>query len=95
MADVVLAIGNPSACSGNTVTMGIVSALGCTQIADGNPSRALSRPMRRSTRQPGGALVNAWANWWASIPASSPAPVIFRASVSPFQPRSRDRSWSS
>jgi len=60
VADVVLAIGNPFGVFGNTVTMGIVSALGRTQIADGNPFESfIQTDAAINQGNSGGALVNA------------------------------------
>ena len=60
VGDMVLAIGNPFGVFGNTVTMGIVSALGRTQIADGNPFESfIQTDAAINQGNSGGALVNA------------------------------------
>lgn len=59
VADIVLAIGNPFGVFGNTVTMGIVSALGRTQISDGNPFETfIQTDAAINQGNSGGALVN-------------------------------------
>jgi len=60
VADVVLAIGNPFGVFGNTVTMGIVSALGRTQVSDANPFESfIQTDAAINQGNSGGALVNA------------------------------------
>ena len=60
VADVVLAIGNPFGVFGNTVTMGIVSALGRTQVSDANPYEScIQTDAAINQGNSGGALVNA------------------------------------
>lgn len=57
--DVVLAIGNPFGVFGHTVTMGIVSATGRTQIGDGNPFESfIQTDAAINQGNSGGALVN-------------------------------------
>jgi serine protease DegQ len=59
VGDLVLAIGNPFGVFGNSVTMGIVSALGRTQIADGNPFESfIQTDAAINQGNSGGALVN-------------------------------------
>jgi len=59
VADVVLAIGNPFGVFGNTVTMGIVSALGRTQVSDANPFESfIQTDAAINQGNSGGALVN-------------------------------------
>ena len=59
VGDIVLAIGNPFGVFGNTVTMGIVSALGRTQIAEGNPFESfIQTDAAINQGNSGGALVN-------------------------------------
>ncbi|TAG72021.1 MAG: 2-alkenal reductase, partial [Burkholderiales bacterium] len=58
--DFVLAIGNPFGVFGNSVTMGIVSALGRTQIGDGSPFESfIQTDAAINQGNSGGALVNA------------------------------------
>jgi serine protease DegQ len=94
VGDVVLAIGNPFDV-GQTVTMGIVSAL-AARISASTPSRTSSRPTRRSTRATRAAR---WSTrtvtWSASTRRSSRAPAARSASASPFRRRSSCRSWTS
>ena len=60
VADVVLAIGNPFGVFGNTVTMGIVSALGRTQVSETNPFESfIQTDAAINQGNSGGALVNA------------------------------------
>ena len=60
MADVVLAIGNPFGVFSNTVTMGIVSALGRTQVSETNPFESfIQTDAAINQGNSGGALVNA------------------------------------
>ncbi len=60
VADVVLAIGNPFGVFGNTVTMGIVSALGRTQVSESNPFESfIQTDAAINQGNSGGALVNA------------------------------------
>jgi serine protease DegQ len=60
VGDLVLAIGNPFGVFGNSVTMGIVSALGRTQIAEGNPFESfIQTDAAINQGNSGGALVNA------------------------------------
>lgn len=57
--DLVLAIGNPFGVFGNSVTMGIVSALGRTQVAEGNPFESfIQTDAAINQGNSGGALVN-------------------------------------
>jgi serine protease DegQ len=59
VADVVLAIGNPFGVFGNTVTMGIVSALGRTQVSETNPFESfIQTDAAINQGNSGGALVN-------------------------------------
>ena len=59
VADVVLAIGNPFGVFGNTVTMGIVSALGRTQEAESHPFESfIQTDAAINQGNSGGALVN-------------------------------------
>ncbi len=59
VADVVLAIGNPFGVFGNTVTMGIVSALGRTQISETNLFESfIQTDAAINQGNSGGALVN-------------------------------------
>ncbi len=59
VADVVLAIGNPFGVFGNTVTMGIVSALGRTQVSESNPFESfIQTDAAINQGNSGGALVN-------------------------------------
>ena len=59
VADVVLAIGNPVGVFGNTVTMGIVSALGRTQEAESHPFESfIQTDAAINQGNSGGALVN-------------------------------------
>ncbi len=61
--DFVLAIGNPFGVFGNSVTMGIVSALGRTQIGDGSPFESfIQTDAAINQGNSGGALVNASGN---------------------------------
>ncbi len=60
VGDLVLAIGNPFGVFGNSVTMGIVSALGRTQISDGSPFESfIQTDAAINQGNSGGALVNA------------------------------------
>jgi serine protease DegQ len=60
VGDWVLAIGNPFGVFGNSVTMGIVSALGRTQLAEGNPFESfIQTDAAINQGNSGGALVNA------------------------------------
>jgi Trypsin-like serine proteases, typically periplasmic, contain C-terminal PDZ domain len=57
--DIVLAIGNPFGVFGNTVTMGIVSATGRTQLGEGNPFESfIQTDAAINQGNSGGALVN-------------------------------------
>ncbi len=59
VGDWVLAIGNPFGVFGNSVTMGIVSALGRTQIAEGNPFESfIQTDAAINQGNSGGALVS-------------------------------------
>ncbi len=59
VADVVLAIGNPFGVFSNTVTMGIVSALGRTQVSETNPFESfIQTDAAINQGNSGGALVN-------------------------------------
>ena len=59
VADVVLAIGNPFGVFGNTVTMGIVSALGRTQVSESSPFESfIQTDAAINQGNSGGALVN-------------------------------------
>ena len=59
VADVVLAIGNPFGVFGNTVTMGIVSALGRTQLSETNVFESfIQTDAAINQGNSGGALVN-------------------------------------
>jgi Do/DeqQ family serine protease len=59
VGDLVLAIGNPFGVFGNSVTMGIVSALGRTQMAEGNPFESfIQTDAAINQGNSGGALVN-------------------------------------
>ncbi len=61
--DWVLAIGNPFGVFGNSVTMGIVSALGRTQIGDGSPFESfIQTDAAINQGNSGGALVNVNGN---------------------------------
>lgn len=63
VGDLVLAIGNPFGVFGNSVTMGIVSALGRTQISDGNPFESfIQTDAAINQGNSGGALVNLSGN---------------------------------
>jgi serine protease DegQ len=87
IGDVVLAIGNPFGV-GQTVTMGIVSALGRNQLGINTFENFIQTPTRRSTRAiraarwstPAGACS-------ASIPRSTRAAAARWASASRFPPR--------
>jgi Do/DeqQ family serine protease len=59
VGEVVLAIGNPFGVFGNSVTMGIVSALGRTQIGEGKPFESfIQTDAAINQGNSGGALVN-------------------------------------
>ncbi len=59
VADIVLAIGNPFGVFGNTVTMGIVSALGRTQVTESNAFESfIQTDAAINQGNSGGALVN-------------------------------------
>jgi serine protease DegQ len=60
VGEIVLAIGNPFGVFGNTVTMGIVSAVGRTQIAEGSPFESfIQTDAAINQGNSGGALVSA------------------------------------
>jgi serine protease DegQ len=60
VGEIVLAIGNPFGVFGNTVTMGIVSAVGRTQIGEGTPFESfIQTDAAINQGNSGGALVNA------------------------------------
>jgi serine protease DegQ len=63
VGDLVLAIGNPFGVFGSSVTMGIVSALGRTQIGEGNPFESfIQTDAAINQGNSGGALVNLAGN---------------------------------
>jgi serine protease DegQ len=63
VGDLVLAIGNPFGVFGNSVTMGIVSALGRTQLGDGSPFESfIQTDAAINQGNSGGALVNTMGN---------------------------------
>ncbi len=63
VGDFVLAIGNPFGVFGNSVTMGIVSALGRTQLGDGSPFESfIQTDAAINQGNSGGALVNTIGN---------------------------------
>ncbi|MGL4232030.1 MAG: S1C family serine protease [Casimicrobium sp.] len=63
VGDLVLAIGNPFGVFGNSVTMGIVSALGRTQIGEGSPFDSfIQTDAAINQGNSGGALVNIEGN---------------------------------
>jgi serine protease DegQ len=63
VGDLVLAIGNPFGVFGNSVTMGIVSALGRTQLGEGNPFESfIQTDAAINQGNSGGALVNLAGN---------------------------------
>jgi serine protease DegQ len=63
VGDFVLAIGNPFGVFGNSVTMGIVSALGRTQIGEGSPFESfIQTDAAINQGNSGGALVNTQGN---------------------------------
>jgi serine protease DegQ len=63
VGDIVLAIGNPFGVFGNSVTMGIVSALGRTQIGEGSPFESfIQTDAAINQGNSGGALVDIAGN---------------------------------
>jgi serine protease Do len=91
VAEWVLAIGNPYQLS-ETVTLGIVSAVGRTNLGVSTFGTSC-RPTPPSTRAiPAGPSSTRAASWWASTPSSSRAAVDIRASASPCRATWRARS---
>jgi serine protease DegQ len=91
VGDPVLAIGNPFNV-GQTVTAGIVSALGRNQLGINTFENFIQTDAAINPGNSGGALVDARATWWASTPPSSRAAAAAWASAlpSPWTPRAGD-----
>jgi serine protease DegS/serine protease DegQ len=73
VGDVVLAIGNPFGV-GQTVTMGIVSALGRSHLGINTFEDFIQTDAAINPGNSGGALIDAAGTWSASMPPSTPAP---------------------
>src|SRR3569832_2366529 len=81
VGDFVVAIGNPFGL-GQTVTSGIVSALGRSGLGIEGYEDFIQTDASINPGNSGGALVNLVANWWASTRPSSPRAAATSASVS-------------
>jgi serine protease DegQ len=84
VGDQVLAIGNPFGV-GQTVTSGIVSALGRNQLGINTFENFIQTDAAINPGNSGGALVDTTATCWASTPRSIRARAAAWASVLPFR----------